>query len=193
MKTMPDKQTGIDEVELIQQCKKGDMHSFQNLYELFKDRTFSTAIRMLDSPQDAEKATQDIFIQVFRHLNTFRGDSSLSTWIYKITINTCHNKLRKIRHPDAEDLPDSDNQNLTLDFKGKPPSTIQWVIEQEITQLPARYMSVFILHEIEGFTHKEIAEIMNIAAGTSRSQLSIAKSILRTKLIPYLEVFRDAM
>lgn len=191
---MPAIQANITEEELIRLCKQGDVDSFQLLYNQFKDRIFSTAMRMLGNPQDAEDATQDIFIQVFRHINTFRGDASLSTWIYKIALNTCYNKLKKTRYNDndPESLSDSDNQNFTIDYNEKP-STIQWFIEQEVTRLPARYRSVFILHEIEGFTHEEIAQIMNIAAGTSKSHLSMAKLILRKKLIPYLEVFKDAL
>ena len=179
------------ETELIKRCQKGD--SFRELFDLFKDRVFSTSIRMLGNNQDAEDVSQEIFIKIFKNIKKFKGDSSLTTWIYKISINTCFDNLKKQKkHKKSESFDSEDIMPLTSHSE-RSSGSIKIIIESEIAKLPEKYKSVFILHEIEGFKHKEIAEIMNIPQGTSKSYLFEAKSTLRKKLLPYREVLKNEM
>ncbi|MFC1562892.1 RNA polymerase sigma factor [candidate division KSB1 bacterium] len=179
------------EKELIERCIRGD--SFKELFNLFKDRVFSTSIRMLGNVQDAEDTTQEIFIKIFKNIKNFKGDSSLKTWIYKISVNTCIDKLKKRKkHIKNEYLGLGNEINLTS-YTEKPFGQNKVIIDNEISKLPEKYKSVFILHEIEGFKHEEISEIMNIPPGTSKSHLFVAKSLLRKKLLPYLEVLKNEM
>jgi len=181
------------ESELVKRCKEGEQKSFKELFDMYKDKVFSTAVRMLGNSQDAEDTTQDIFIKIFKNINNYRGDSSLSTWIYKVTINTCLDNLKKRKKHEKDKSSDEIDDISSLPYGEIQPGTIHIIIEKEIQKLPEGYRTVFILHEIDGFKHEEIAKIMNITQGTSKSQLFKAKSILRKKLLPYMEVLEDEM
>jgi len=178
------------ESALIKRCQQGEQSAFEELFDLYKDKVYSTAVRMLGNELDAEDAAQDIFVKVFGSIHTFRFDSSPATWIYRITLNTCLDKLRyngKFEQVDAlEDVP----EYLTAaHLNEKTPGAINSIIENEIQKLPEGYKTVFILYAIEGFKHEEIAKILEISPGTSKSQYFAAKSTLRKKLLPYMEAF----
>ena len=179
------------EKELIKKCQKGD--SFKELFDLFKDRVFSTSVRMLGNIQDAEDVSQEVFIKIFKNIKYFKGDSSLTTWIYKISVNTCFDNLKKQKKQKKSESFDSEDIMPLTSHSERPSGTIKIIIENEISKLPEKYRTVFILHEIDGFKHEEIAEIMTIPPGTSKSHLFQAKSILRKKLLPFQEVLRDEM
>ena len=181
------------ETELVERCKKGEQNAFKKLYDMYKDKVFSTAVRMLGNVQDSEDTTQDIFIKLFKNINNYRGYSSLSTWIYKVAVNTCFDNLRKRKKHEKDKSFDVIDDIPSLPYMEKQPSSVQVIIEKEIQKLPEGYRTVFVLHEVEGFKHEEISKIMNIAPGTSKSQLSAAKSILRKNLLPYMEVLKDEM
>lgn len=178
------------ETALFKRCRQGEQPAYEELFDLYKDKVYSTAVRMLGNELDAEDAAQDIFVKVFGSIHTFRFDSSPATWIYRITFNTCLDKIRydrKFEQVDAiEDLP----EYLTaLHSNEKTPKAINSIIENEIQKLPNGYKTVFILYAIEGFKHDEIAKILEISPGTSKSQYFVAKSTLRKKLLPYMEAF----
>ncbi|MFC1553074.1 RNA polymerase sigma factor [candidate division KSB1 bacterium] len=175
------------ESTLIDRCRLNEQTAYKELYELFKDRIYSTAIRILGDKLDAEDAVHDIFIKVFRNIHSFRKGSSIMTWIYRIAVNTCLDKLKSkkagVKSEDLfiyeEDIPDKITKS--------PDFSVNQIFENAIKRLPEGYRTVFILYAIEGFRHKEIAEILNISSGTSKSQYFAARSHLRKYLIPYKE------
>ena len=176
-------------VMVVDGCKKGDQNSCKELFELFQDRIYSTAYRMLGNAEDSEDATQDAFIKIFRNIQSFRSDSSLLTWIYRITVNTCLDRLKSSKHREMQNsieyTDDLEVENRNNDKKG----LLFRLIEDEIHKLPKGSRTVFILYAIEGFTHDEVAKILDISQGTSKSQYFAAKALLRKKLLPYKEAF----
>jgi RNA polymerase sigma factor (sigma-70 family) len=170
--------------ETIRRCLAGDMSAYRLLYESHKDVLYNVALRIHRNEQDAEDSLQEAFVRIFKSLPRFRGECRFSTWVYKILMNTCLTKLRKTRHP-AESLDRLEN---------RPPAgaggdvTAKMILEQEIANLPLGFRTVFVLFEVEGFSHDEIAKMLDITEGTSKSQLHKAKRVLRKRLGPYMEI-----
>ena len=148
---------------------------------------------MLGNLQDAEDALQDIFIKIFKNINSFRGNSSFTTWLYKITVNTCIEHIRKHKKNGKIVEIDPHTDESLISSGNKPAEDFRMIVENEIEKLPEGYKTVFVLHAIEGFKYKEIAEIMNFSTGTAKSQFFQAKSLLRKKLLPYLEVLKNEL
>lgn len=158
----------------------GPKDDFENVYLEHRARVFSTAYRFVRCRADAEDITQDVFIKVYRKRNEFRGDAALSTWIYRITVNTALDYLRRRkRRPtvplDDVNEPSAGSTNLTS------------LIESMIPLLPEGYRKVFVLHDIEGLKHNEIGEVLGITDGASKSQLHRARAALRKMLTPIVK------
>lgn len=156
---------------------------FAEIYESNKARIYSTAYRMLGNSADAEDVVQDVFIKAYRKLDTFEGRSQLSTWLYRITINRCLDILRKRKRQQTAPLDEAmgavaKQTNLMKLIEGMTPS------------LPPGYRTVFVLHDIQGLKHFEIAKLLHITEGACKSQLHKARLMMRKKLKPYLEGFR---
>jgi RNA polymerase sigma-70 factor (ECF subfamily) len=152
---------------------------FERLYETYRGRVFSTAYRMLSNRADAEDVTQDIFIKVFKKLSSFRGDSAVSTWIYRIAVNACLDFRRRRRLRQAVSLDDG------LEVGSTPLSVVK-LVEGMVPKMADGYRKVFVLHDIQGLKHGEIAKILGITDGASKSQLHRARAFLRRELAPYL-------
>lgn len=177
---------------LIEACVRGDRISIRCLYDRYKDRLYATCIRMLGSVDDAEDALQDTFVRTFRYLPGFKYESSLSTWLYRIAINVCIEMLRKrSRAGETVSIEDHEHECMTPPPGG--PDNCKTIIDREIQNLPEGYKAVFVLHAVEGFKHHEIARMLDISTGTSKSQYYQARERLRKKLKPYLEVLRYEM
>ncbi|MFC1539077.1 RNA polymerase sigma factor [Candidatus Latescibacterota bacterium] len=183
----------INEHHLLKRCRDGDLKSYNTLYNRYKDRIYSISVRMLGNIHDAEDATQEIFIKIFKSIGEFRGDSALFTWIYRITMNTCVEFLRKKEKYKKEDPLDEMEYRPELSYETEDSGSFNRIVEQEIKKLPEGYRKVFILYAVEGFKHKEITEILNISEGTSKSQYFRAKIQLRKQLLPYLEVLKNEL
>lgn len=175
-----DDQTNSDE-QLIQRCLNGDISAFRELYDQHNEGIFNIAMRMHHNIQDAEDALQETFVRIFKALPGFKGECKLSTWIYKILLNTCFSSLKqkkstaeRVLNLSKDELPDSTGQHEN--------PLNNMILEQEIASLPVGYRSAFVLHEVEGFSHEEIAEMLEITVGTSKSQLFKAKKMLRKRL-----------
>ena len=154
--------------------------AFERLYLDHRSRVFSTAYRMVGSRPDAEDITQDVFVKVFKQLKAFRQEASLSTWIYRITVNCCLDVLRKRKR----------RQTVPLDTCPDIPGGsvgVKDLIEGMVATLPDGYRKIFILHDIQGLKHDEIAAALGISQGASKSQLHRARAQLRQKLEPYLK------
>lgn len=182
---IPDVRKSADQ-PLVQRCLQRDLTAWRELYEQHKIGLFNVAVRILGNTEDAEDAIQETFVRIVKALPKFAGDCKLATWIYRILLNTCFSKLkqqrsraRKIANHAIEMIANA------VTTENNPVSTV--ILEQELAALPLGYRSVFILHAVEGFAHEEIASILAISVGTSKSQLFKAKQLLKQRLQPYLE------
>ena len=184
---------GIDmpESEAIRRASVGDAQAFEYLYKLHSRRVYSLCLRLAGgNPIDAEDFTQEAFLQLFRKIHTFRGESKFSTWLHRLTLNVVLMRRRKKRHPevslDATIEPvDADSKPL-LD-PGVPDLRLTGAIDRvnldkAVKQLPDGYREMFILHDIEGYEHNEIAVLLGCSVGNSKSQLFKARVRLRTLL-----------
>jgi RNA polymerase sigma-70 factor, ECF subfamily len=177
----------IQESRLIYKCKKGNVKAFKSLYDLHKEKLYNVIYRILGNHEDAEDTLQEVFIIVYQKIATFRGEASFATWLHRIAVNACLNKVRKSKPINKSEL--SENEIIRDPHSIKPSAQMTSIIlDQEIQVLPPGYRTIFILYEVEGFTHEEIAKILDISSGTSKSQLSRAKQHLKKRLTPYLDV-----
>jgi RNA polymerase sigma-70 factor (ECF subfamily) len=184
----PSKQLDESESSLIQRAQDGDEQAFATLYELHKGRVYSVCLQMTRDLSDAEDFTQEVFLQVFRRVNSFRGESAFSTWLYRIAVNTMLMKFRRRAPPPLVSLdePVSDESSLTRDV-GKADPRLSGVIDRialrrAIKELPPGCRQIFGLHEVEGYQHHEIAEKLHCSIGNSKSQLHKAKIKMRALL-----------
>ena len=175
----------IDEAQLIQQCQRGNLDAFKSLYELHKHRIYNIAYRIHSDHDDAQDSVQDAFVIIYKKIYSFRGDSAFSTWLYRIVVNTCLNNIRKSKtSKNRVDFLDSDDVAEEVKYEKNEPLEI--ILDEEIQNLPPGYRTVFVLYEIEGFSHQEISQMLNKSVGTSKSQLHRAKQLLQKRLKPYL-------
>lgn len=161
------------EAELVRGCIRNRRASQKALYERYCDAMYSTAYRILGSREEAMDALQDAFIQVFRDIASFRGESTIGAWIKTIVVRSA---LKKIRNS-VSYVPIEENvHDIALDI---PPGISGEYLEKAILSLPDGYRTVFLLIEVEGYSHQEVAGMMGISAGTSKSQLHHAKKQLK--------------
>jgi len=164
----------------------GNISAFELLYERYHRRTYSLCLRMTGNQTEAEDLTQEVFIQLFRKIGSFRGDSAFSTWLHRLTVNQVlmHFRRRSVKNErTSEDgeipeqiVPGTENQ-LRM------PVIDRIALTKAVSQLPPGYRSVFLLHDVEGYEHEEVARLLKISVGTSKSQLHKARLKLRGLLI----------
>ena len=169
------------DANLVKACLRGDSASQRALYEQHKRAMFRICLRYASSTQDAEDYLQEGFVKVFKDLEQYRMEGPLGAWIRKVVINTILQQLRKrrIRFTDTE-LSDLEYNHRTED--DIPGNLDAEMITKYIQALPDGYRTVFNMFAIEGFTHQEIADTLGISTGTSKSQLSKARAMLRNRL-----------
>jgi RNA polymerase sigma-70 factor, ECF subfamily len=177
------------EAEAIQKAQAGDGASFEILYSLHKRRVYSLCLRMLGNVAEAEDLTQEAFLQLYRKISTFRGDSAFSTWLHRLAVNVVLMHLRKkglpqvsleeTLEPSQEDGPRKDIGARDLTLSG---SVDRVTLERAIENLPPGYRLVFVLHDVEGYEHNEIAGMLECSIGNSKSQLHKARMKLRDLL-----------
>ncbi len=160
--------------------KQANVPDFEEIYREFKGKVFSTAYRILSNYADAEDATQDVFVKVFKKLGSFRGEAQLSTWIYRIAVNTCIDFRARRNRTQTQPLLD-EAARLSV------PLSLGRLVEGFLPRLPPGCREVFILHDIQGLKHSEIARVLGITAGASKSQLHRARAFLRRELEPYVD------
>ncbi|MGC9291414.1 MAG: RNA polymerase sigma factor [Acidobacteriaceae bacterium] len=177
------------EQEAIARAQQGDGKAFEVLYNLHKRRVYSLCLRMLGNVAEAEDLTQDAFLQLHRKIGTFRGDSAFSTWLHRMAVNVVLMHLRKkglpqisleeALEPAQEDGPRKDLGARDLVLSG---SIDRVALERAVEGLPPGYRLVFVLHDVEGYEHNEIAEMLRCSIGNSKSQLHKARMRLRDLL-----------
>jgi RNA polymerase sigma-70 factor, ECF subfamily len=179
------------EGSLVRRAQRGDEEAFATLYQLHKKRVYAVCLQMTKDVADAEDLTQEAFLQVFRSVNSFRGDSAFSTWLYRIAVNTVLMKLRRRKHPPVLSLDEpvsADSPSLKREV-GKADPNLSGVVDRialrrAVKELPVGCRQIFDLHEVEGYQHHEIAELLQCSVGNSKSQLHKAKLKMRDLLFP---------
>ena len=181
--------SGLSEAEAIERAKQGDAESFEGLYVLHKRRVYSLCLRMTGNTAEAEDLTQEAFLQLYRKIASFRGESAFSTWLHRLAVNVVLMRLRKkglpqvsleeTLEPQQQDGPRKDIGTRDNVLAG---SIDRINLERAIESLPPGYRMVFVLHDIEGYEHNEIAEMLGCSIGNSKSQLHKARMKLRDLL-----------
>jgi RNA polymerase sigma-70 factor, ECF subfamily len=180
----------VPESESIRLAQRGDAAAFERLYRLHSRRVYSLCLRMVGNTAEAEDLTQEAFLQLFRKISTFRGESAFSTWLHRLAVNVVLMKLRKKsgKETSLEQVtePDEESGSPRRDF-GAPDLKLSGSLDRvnlqrAVDQLPPGYKAVFVLHDVQGYEHNEIADIMGCSIGNSKSQLHKARMRLRDLL-----------
>jgi RNA polymerase sigma-70 factor (ECF subfamily) len=170
---------------LVERCRRGELGAFEELYRAHSGKLFSLVLRMVGNPTDAEDLLQDIFLAAHRKLEGFRGESALGTWLYRLAMNQCLDHLRS-RSAKAGQLTDALDDEAPLPDAGSRGIAAQAVakvdLERALAQLPEGCRAAFLLYDVEGLDHREVADALGIAEGTSKSQVHKARLRLRALL-----------
>jgi RNA polymerase sigma-70 factor, ECF subfamily len=184
------------EQNLITQARNGDANAFAVLYETHKPRIVAVCLRMTKDMAEAEDLTQDAFIYVFRKFSTFRGDSAFSTWLHRVAVNTVlmHFRRKGRRQVSLEHPHPQDSRGLRREY-GRVDERLarcadRLVLTQAIEALPPGYRTIFLLHEMQGYEHQEIARRLHCSIGNSKSQLHKAKLRMRESLARHGYTYR---
>jgi RNA polymerase sigma-70 factor (ECF subfamily) len=176
--------------ELIARAQEGDSQAFAALFEMHKPRIYAICLRMTNNMAEAEDLTQDAFIHVFRKLSTFRGESAFSTWLYRIAVNTVlmHFRKKSNRQVSLDETSKNDSTQPKREY-GKVDDRLvgsvdRLALARAINELPPGYRTIFLMHEVQGYEHQEIARILHCSIGNSKSQLHKAKLRMRRLLSP---------
>lgn len=183
----------MKDFELAQNASKGDMVAFEELYKRHHRRVYSICLRMLQNSSEAEDLTQDVFIQLYRKIGSFRGDSAFTTWLHRMTVNQVlmHFRKRNVKFEKTTEEGETPDQIVSGTANPEKMRIVDKIaLDNAIAQLPAGYKNVFLLHDVEGFEHEEVARILGCSVGTSKSQLHKARlklqKLLKKKANPRL-------
>ena len=175
--------TGPSDFELAQKSAGGDSDAFEQLYRRHYRRVYALSLRMLSDPTMAEDMTQEVFVNLFTKIGSFRGESQFTTWLHRMTVNQVLMYFRKAstRSELTTDEGETPVQIVRgTEDPGRMPVVDRIGLENAIRQLPLGYRTVFVLHDVEGYDHDEIARTLGVSEGTSKSQLHKARLKLRT-------------
>ena len=180
----------IPEEDTIRLAQEGNAAAFEQLYRRYSGRVYSICLRMVKNDSEAEDLTQEAFLMLFRKIHTFRGEAKFSTWLHRLTFNIVLMRLRKKRGQEASldaTLESDEEDSKPLMELGGPDLQLSGMIDhinlsRAIEQLPEGYKEMFILHDVKGYEHHEIARILGCSSGNSKSQLYKARLRLRELL-----------
>jgi RNA polymerase sigma-70 factor, ECF subfamily len=181
----------LSESEAVRLAQDGDAAGFERLYQLHSGRVYGLCLQMVKDPVEAEDLTHDAFLQTFRKIQTFRGESLFSTWLHRLTVNIVLMSFRKKKHPqvslDETFESDEEARKPCVEFS-VPDLNLNGVVdrinlENAINQLPNGCKKMFVLHDIQGYEHHEISRLLGCTVGNSKSQLHKARVRLR-QLLP---------
>ncbi|MEO8294579.1 MAG: RNA polymerase sigma factor [Gemmatimonadota bacterium] len=167
--------------DLIAAAQQGDEHAFRSLYEQCVDRIYAVCLRLSADAAAAEELTQDVFVRAWEKLASFRGESAFSTWLHRLAINVVLTQRRTTGRRERRVFAAGDLADLNAATRPVTPG-VRLDLEQAIAALPEGARAVFVLHDIEGYRHEEIATMSGLAEGTSKAQLFRARRLLREML-----------
>ena len=189
----PSESAELSEAEAIRLAQQGDERGFERIYQLHSQRVYALCFRMMRGhAAEAEELTQEAFLQLFRKIATFRGESAFSTWLHRLAFNVVLMRLRKRSHQVLsldEILEPGENTAGLQKYTGRRDlrlsgSVDRMDLERALEQLPSGYKAVFVLHDVQGYEHNEIAAMRGCSIGNSKSQLHKARARLRQLLRP---------
>ena len=169
------------ERRLVRDAQNGDLLAFERLYRENERKVFALCLRLSSDGALAEELTQEVFVRAWRKLSSFRGESAFSTWLYPLTVNVALSERRSRRRRDARIVATDDPASLER-APGAPRPEAAFDLEKAMAGLPPGARAVFVLHDVEGRTHDEIAAMLDLAPGTSKAQLFRARRLLREAL-----------
>ncbi len=182
-------ENNLTEAEAIRQAKDGVAAAFEYLYKVHCRRVYSVSFRMIKNPAEAEDLTQQAFLQLFRKIGTFRGESGFSTWLHRVTVNIVLMHLRRKKPTEIlfEDLDRRGSENEGPREHGPSDTSMSGAIERlnlmrAIRKLPSGYKQIFLMHDVIGYEHGEIAGLLGCSTGCSKSQLHKARKRLQRLL-----------
>ncbi|MEG6611909.1 sigma-70 family RNA polymerase sigma factor [Pseudoclostridium thermosuccinogenes] len=189
------------EKDLLKKARNGDIEAFEQLIEDYQKRVFNIALRMIGNYDDANELAQEVFIRIFKSIKDFKEESSLSTWIYRITTNVCLDEIRKRKNKNVVSLDEEvkleegDLQRQVEDTRPTPDviaekNEVRKLVKDAIMSLPEEQRTVIILRDIQGFSYEEIAKIMKCPEGTVKSRINRSRQILRDRLKPKMELLK---
>ena len=168
--------------DILVRARAGDEAAFDRLYEQHVGRVYALCLRLAGSAVEAESLTQDVFVSAWRGLPSFRGESALGSWLHRLAINAVLDRRRGDRRREARIQLAEDPSELPGACTAPPAVETRIDLERAVASLPEGARTVLVLHDIEGYTHEEIAEICGIAVGTTKAQLHRARCLLRERL-----------
>jgi RNA polymerase sigma-70 factor, ECF subfamily len=175
--------------ELVTRAQKGEESAFEALFHKHKQHVYSLCLRMIGNAAEAEELTQEAFLQVFRKIHTFRGDSAFSTWLHRLSVNVVLMRLRKktVSETPMEDSARGEEFDEPPKQFGAPDLALVGTVdrlnlERAVAQLAPGYRKIFLLHDVQGYQHHEIAALLSVSTGNSKSQLHKARMRLRKLL-----------
>ena len=171
----------MNETELITRARAGDGAAERALYDAHVDRVYRLAYRLAGDDDLARDFTQDAFIRAFERLDTFRGEAAFSTWLHAITTSVVLNGLRKVKRLRGRERDLDDARDVAHGRRDSEPD-LKARLARAVDDLPEGYRTVFLMHDVEGYTHEEIGAALDVETGTSKAQLSRARAKLREAL-----------
>ena len=175
---------GVDDNELVAEVLRGESRAERELYDRHVDRVFRLAFRMAGDETLARDLTQDTFIRAFGRLSEFRGESTLATWLHAIATSVILNGLKKVQRIRSREQGGDELPEVAVTRRESEPD-LKLRLARAIDGLPDGYRMVFVMHDVEGYTHDEIGETLGIKAGTSKAQLFRARARLRGELAEF--------
>jgi len=168
-----------EEDSIIRQAQHGDQAAFEGLYRQHVAKIYGLALRLCGRPRPAEELTQDAFVQAWKNIRGFKFKSSFRTWMHRITVNCYLQEQRCESSRRSRWLPDPSDTLISMSGDSGQAINLQIDLESAIDQLPPGARMILILHDIEGYRHQEIAEMLNLSVGTSKTQLQRARTIIK--------------
>jgi len=176
---------GDDTVALVVLAARGDVNAFERLYARSAGRVYAVCVRMTGDPQRAREFTHDAFVRAWERLSTFRGDAAFETWMHRLAVNVVLTATRGERRRSARFVATTDEPAAESDVAfGRPAPDVEARIDLEraIAALPPRAREVFVLHDVEGYKHEEIADRLDLEASSVRAQLHRARRLMMRML-----------
>jgi len=169
------------EARLIARAKDGDEQAFEALFHAYEQRVYSLCVRMTGDLSEAEDLAQETFLQLFRRISSFRNESAFATWLYRVTVNVVlmHLRRKRVKLVPLEQLDTSQQESGWRELGADDQRLVRLIdhilIRRAIGQLPKGRQAIFVLHDVEGYLHQEIASLLDCSVGNSKSQLSRAR------------------
>jgi len=191
-----------NEKYLLGLSKKGDVKAFEMLMEKYQKKVFNIALRLLGNHDDASEVTQEVFVKIFKSMGSFKGESQISTWIYRIATNACLDELRKRKNKWVMSLDEEyhrENGDYIIQVEDNKPTpdviveqkTLKAALNNAIDKLPEKYKLIIVLRDIQGFSYEQISDIVKTPVGTVKSRINRARLQLKEIILKERELFSD--